>query len=733
MYKNVLRNPLAKASASSVMSGTGYVAANAIDGSGSAKQNNFRWVSNESAAGAWFQVDIGVLAEIDKYILYTGNSGDGVSVDNAIQNADFQVNKNGEWVTVHSFRKNASANYKVEGTFSPVITDKVRLYFPVVENQHRIFELEVYGETKGKQPVKKIKNMLYPFTNDWNPDADSNVNILEVAPDRVVMEMNNTRQYTGLRMRINMDNFKDALGKVCTLSAKSFVKPNSNSQIHLRFYSASGGQKDFVLNANLSVTGVVPADAYNAFICIQNNVTGYLKLTVEQLQFEVGSQRSDFEVFGVKNKLAKLQSENLLPPLTDSRWYVAYGQTKGEIRGDYDYFMSIDTDKVVGMDIDLPLEVGQTYTLSADAIGENARIRVVRRSDTAFLANLNSTNSPLIFTASSSDTFIRIENNNKAGQNTIKNFMLAKGSNSKQKFKPYKLETKKASLVPKENLLKPFTSSDWVENNLAGISVAVDSTNEYRATFTGQTSQGKTMYVPVEKGKTYSFSFVGMPTPVVYRLYKGKYNYHIDSQLVVQDNNNVSFTVDGSYNGFVSVRIALVYNGTGVVNGLMLTEGSPQSFKPYELAAKKASLVTGKNLFDPNKWTSGRIFDAAFRPTRGIRVDGNDVIIDSDVNSFASQIVDVKPYTNYTISHVNGTGLGIYIYSLSGTDLSVASKASPVTFNSGNNAKLIIGLYKSTELNSVPTAKIVEPMMEEGSAKTNFAPYRLGNKPAIWS
>jgi len=554
VYKNVLRNPLARAYASSVMSGTGYVAANAIDGTGDAKLNNSRWVSNDSTAGTWLQVDLGCLAKIDKFILYSGNSGNGTSVDNAIQNGDFQINKDGQWVTVSSFRGNWVGNYKVEKAITAVVTDKVRIYFPITEPQYRVFEFEAYGEILGKQAELYKKNLL--------------------TSDRA------TKGYY----------ISDTSGQLATSSA------------------------------GVDTTDYLPVQEQKTYK-FEGFKTGYT-LTMR------------------------------------AAWFNA---TKGYIGG-----TTITADKQVSA------PWGARY------------IRFSVHPNDYPMASFY-----------------------EAGFNG----------------------NKTAFLSPEENLIPPFTSPSWIENNPAGGTLAIDSNNPYRATFSGLTSQGRTVYIPVTKGKTYSFSFIGVQYPTVYRIYKGKYNYHVDSQVIGIDNNNISFTVDDSYNGFISVRLAVgIDNGSGAVNGLMLVEGQPKAFKPYKLTPKKANLVPRDNLLPPlTQWKKTNYPAVVISDYEG-EIDPT-----SNYTGFKIENFDIKRNTDYTLSVEEitpGAVLFVAYQDSTGTNRYATANSDSLvkTVNIPASAKLCwVEMHYQQNRGK---ARFKNFKLEEGNLKTPFKPQVLGAKSA---
>lgn len=188
---NVLQAKSAVATSSSNMSG--FLPKLAIDGSGSTLSNPSRWVSANSTAGEWLQVDIGRLAVINKFVLYTGNSADNViNNGNSIQNGDFQIRQNGQWLTVGSFRNNNVMNPKIEVKLDKgYLTDAIRLYFPIAEGQYRVFELEAYGRILGKAAKGLTsKNLLPSFTDSlWNYTRP----IVSISPRKVVLDLDQSR------------------------------------------------------------------------------------------------------------------------------------------------------------------------------------------------------------------------------------------------------------------------------------------------------------------------------------------------------------------------------------------------------------------------------------------------------------------------------------------------------------------------------------------------------------
>jgi hypothetical protein len=88
--------------------------------------------------------------------------------------------------------------------------------------------------------------------------------------------------------------------------------------------------------------------------------------------------------------------------------------------------------------------------------------------------------------------------------------------------------------------------------------------------------------------------------------------------------------------------------------------------------------------------------------------------------------VKVETNTNYTVSHrntIDDGSYGIYVYTPQGGDIMVSDRKSPVTFNSGNNKEMIVGMYKSGALSGLTEAVFVQPQMEVGVNQTEFESY----------
>lgn len=209
-----------------------------------------------------------------------------------------------------------------------------------------------------------------------------------------------------------------------------------------------------------------PDASYQGFITVRltHSVIGTWQF--ENLQLEEGSARTYFVPYKSGNKKAAIvvdqtPGRNLVPPLSDPAWFVKFGQSKGVIVNEYEYFMSIGVVGVVGYDIPITLKPNTTYTLGGTFIGTGARLRLMKASDDTFLVNLNpSTPIQTYTTTSLTDYKIRIENNGQAGDYTSKDYYIYEGNIANPVFTPALRDNKPAQLYPAKNFLLPF--SEWV-------------------------------------------------------------------------------------------------------------------------------------------------------------------------------------------------------------------------------------------------------------------------------
>jgi len=151
-----------------------------------------------------------------------------------------------------------------------------------------------------------------------------------------------------------------------------------------------------------------------------------------------------------------------------------------------------------------------------------------------------------------------------------------------------------ASKVAKKNLIKNFLDADWFNDySTGGGTMSVDPVNPHKMSFSIISAQGRLIWIPVETGKTYTFSFKSMNC--LYRFYKRKVGNHDIAMNMVQDGNvgkpdTFTFTPDESYKGFVTLRLTHSQAGTYTVENLQLEVGNKTAFEPYTLVNPNASV-----------------------------------------------------------------------------------------------------------------------------------------------
>ena len=108
--------------------------------------NSSRWLSANSAADHWIEIDLEDAYEISQFRFWTGFN----EYKNATSDFRFERFVNGTWEPILTETGNNNPVYS--GTFAPVAADRVRLYSTAgTDNILRLFEIEVYG-TEAKLP-----------------------------------------------------------------------------------------------------------------------------------------------------------------------------------------------------------------------------------------------------------------------------------------------------------------------------------------------------------------------------------------------------------------------------------------------------------------------------------------------------------------------------------------------------------------------------------------------------
>ena len=427
----------------------------------------------------------------------------------------------------------------------------------------------------------------------------------------------------------------------------------------------------------------------------------------------------------LSNKLAKgTPKKNLIPDFNNSGWFQDYTSAGGVVEVDKvnPHKMKLTTTQgAQARLIQVPVEFGKTYTLSFKTSTGLYRIykSALRNHDDYKWLNKVNEKTGITFTVDASyGGYITLRfTAGSAGYYYFENFQLEEGSVATN-FEPYKEVNRTSKVVPQKNKVLPFTSPKWQLH--ANAKVIDANTLELNATAANQFTMID-LYLKPNTNYTISMGQCD-----------GIYKINDDKATAISATYNQKGTV--TFNTGNTKKVTLFFYsasaGKFIFKKPMIEEGSTKTgYEEYKEGSNKASLVPNMNLLNPKAWVSGRTFDNAFKPT-SFRVEGNNVVVVAPVNSMVSQVVDVKPNTNYTafISYYPDAKRGIYVYSMNGTDLKPTGKGSPSTFNSGANTKVIIGLYKSSSANDLPEIMFDSPMMIEGSTQVPFEPYRLSAK-----
>jgi hypothetical protein len=357
--------------------------------------------------------------------------------------------------------------------------------FSVVPVDYAIARMYEKGTAPKNKPAQLVptKNLLDTNDGDWtNGSADGNWNFFV---DSSRIRKNN---------RVPVEP-----------STLYTLKVDDNYQIYVRQFGLAGFEigssqwrdngYSFTTENDVRQLGVILRRKDNGTITMSElpNIKPMIAQGIQTvtLPYELG------------NRPAQLfPQKNLIPPLSDLRWYLKTGQVKGEIVNDYEYKMTIDRVGVVGYDIPIQLEAGKTYTLGASLEGSGARMRLMRNDNEAFLVNINPSAPIQTYTATIADYRIRIENNGQMGEFTTKDFYLYEGNIPDPVFEPMKLDWRPAELFPQKNLLIPLPRFPYT--NATG---KVSFEGDYKLIMEADASGLYYNYhAPIERGVSYTAS-----------------------------------------------------------------------------------------------------------------------------------------------------------------------------------------------------------------------------------
>lgn len=428
-----------------------------------------------------------------------------------------------------------------------------------------------------------------------------------------------------------------------------------------------------------------------------------------------------------ENKTANLYNRNLIPPLSDPKWFVKSGHAKGAIINDYEYRMSTAAVSVIGYDIPITLKPNTTYTLGGTFIGGGARLRLMRASDDFFLINLNPSAPVQTYTTTSlTDYKIRVENNGQAGDYTTKDFYLFEGNIPTPIFEPRSSKNKPLSFYPRKNLIPDFKDPRWFSDyTTGGGTMVVDPIDPYKMKLTLTVSaQGRLLWIPVEIGKTYTFSFGKIDG--LYRIYKRKVGNHDNAMALIQNGSagmplSYTFTPDADYQGFVTIRLTQGAAGTFSFEELKLEEGSDKSARQeYKNNMKPAVLYPQKNLIPP-------LTDPTWKPYATTTVKGPYSLLLNSTAAWNTSycVVPVEIGKTYTHScKITGEGR-MEMWQDGANRSTVDGVTSSRTFTAISNT-VEVRFVNRNQL--VGTMTFDDFQLEEGPVKTPFEPLKLGNK-----
>jgi hypothetical protein len=314
---------------------------------------------------------------------------------------------------------------------------------------------------------------------------------------------------------------------------------------------------------------------------------------------------------------------------------------------------------------------------------------------------------------------------------------------SDKTYKAYNPVLKPATLLPKKNLIPDFYDSRWFDDaTVASPTVSIYSDNPYGMRMDVPVSaSGRLIWIPVESGKTYTFSF-GKATGL-YRIYRRKVNNHDASMCLTQDPNagkpsTFSFTVDDTYNGFITIRLTYGAATSLWYENLQLEEGTATAFEKLMLTKlKPAILYPKKNFVLPyDAWTP----EAAAGMTILEKSNRKIVINFNSVSQYVGlqMPIDMKQFDAFRGR--TATFSGIITRNGGNSQVQLRFYGGPsgnTDFVLGNNpassTKLVpadfTGVFLKIQSNIIgQTQIIVEDLQLEIGSQTPFEPYSLGMK-----
>lgn len=695
MAKNLTYRKPAKASSSMASFGP----QGAVDGAIDVLSNQSRWVSNGQDPGEWLEVDLLYYCSVSSFSIFNGNNT-GTDIQNLVSNMDVQIQQDGDWHTVAQIRGNTKSQIDVIMN-NPVITSKVRLFFPIGEAQFRIFEFIAYGEQSNYKRADR-----YPQKNKFSVkkfDAEKYIGGGTLWEYDLYLKPNTKYTFSTNAPYIDKGYANVYADGVSTGSAGVTV-----GQPRTVTTNSEGKTRLFVRNENTTD----PSDA------TQKVLSGEYWIQIEE-----GTVATPYEEYRLDHKPAILYPlENLIKPFT--AWSLVDEPTT-HIISDY----KMQTSTVAGINsINVPVKNATQYTFSVlnpgsaiyfidsyDANGAN----LTRHTDPA-----GNRNELLTFTTHSKASYVRIifRNSGATGKfDTWENPKLQLGG-IKTPFVPYKEGNKPAKLYPGRNQL-PFDPAQWTLRN--GTTSAVFEGN--RITYDGNADYAGVQIMLDDKkfvGRTVTFGGDHHPDANVLFFYK-------------KADGSGAYIGLASYESYRTITIPsdasecrfYTQNNPGTkgefwCENVFVNMGTDPVFEPYKKGNKQAVKYPGKNLLKGSTPANVAVTKQS---------DYSFTIDTSSAFSFtAFENIKVLPNTKYTLSYdkvatINDVGVGIETQT--GTLITNASGPLPYTFDTGNNTVIRIRFWR---VQATGAKILIENwQLEPGTAKTAFEKYKETSKPLL--
>lgn len=641
-----------------------------------------------------------------------------LSCDGISDNAQFYVKRmlNGaagyhilkKGIEVLEFTAVAGATYTIEFHNGTVIGEGYVLNFQLEEGKKTPFEPYKLANAPAFFPTKNLFNGIVEsgsFDTVGNI-GDNSINVRGIQYVKIVG------------------------GKTYTFS----VLGKTNISPRIYWYDSN---KNFISSA-LGSTQTAPANA--VFLRWHS---GSVSLQ-DKFQIEEGSVATPYEAYRDKVRNATLIPEkNYIIPFTDWVQDAANVNITFAERTARKVRMTLNnTAAYAGLNMAMPLShfkdlIGKYVTFSAKSYravsGTNAHQIQLRfyggpSGNTDFV--LYGSGNPTVTKRIPEDVtnvFLRIQNNAAGSvELEVEDLQLEEGM-ARTDYNLFKLnKNKPLSFYPRKNLVPDFKDPRWFSDySTGGGTMVIDPNDPYKMKLTMTASaQGKLIWIPVEVGKTYTFSFGKMDG--LYRLYKRKVGNHDVAMVLVQNGGagapaTYTFTPDADYQGFVTIRLTQGMAGTFSFEDLKVEEGPDKTPRQdYKNNMKPAILYPQKNLIPP-------LTDSAWKPYATTTVKGPYSLLLNSTAAWNTSycVVPVEIGKTYTHSCKIG-GEGRMEMWMDGANRS--------TVDGVTSSRTFTAITNTVEVRFVNRNQLVGTMtfddfqLEEGPVATKFEPLKLGNK-----